>query len=142
MSIQERVGSLLDGGSKQRTLEEKEQLLGYALILPSLLLVSLIILYPLAYNIYLSFHEVPLAPGEAPTFVAVEHYADLLSNSAFWEALYNTIIFRFVSDILAHAEQGVLADYRDAAPTVNDLKQALDEMEGGGEPVAEEASSE
>jgi multiple sugar transport system permease protein len=103
MSLQERVDTLLGRGSKQRTLEEKEQLLGYGLILPSILLVSLIILYPLGYNIYLSFHEVPLAPGEEPTFVAVEHYTSLLSDSAFWEALYNTIIFTFFSDLLATA---------------------------------------
>ncbi|MDB2265597.1 sugar ABC transporter permease [Halorubrum ezzemoulense] len=103
MSVQDRVTSFFDRGGTERTLEEKEELLGYALILPSILLVSVIILYPLAYNVYLSFHEVPLAPGESALFVGTQHYADLLSDPAFWEALYNTVVFTFFSDLLATA---------------------------------------
>jgi multiple sugar transport system permease protein len=101
MSTRDRVASLLGRGDDSRTLEQKEQLLGYALVVPSVLLVLLIIVYPLLYNIYLSFSEVPLAPGEAATFVGLDHYRQLLADDAFWDALVNTVVFTLFSDVLA-----------------------------------------
>lgn len=81
------------------TIREKEILLGYALVLPSLLLVSLTLLYPVAYNVYLSFTEVPIDPDASPTWVGLENYAELLSNPDFTEAVVNTFVFTFFSDL-------------------------------------------
>ncbi|WP_137290846.1 carbohydrate ABC transporter permease [Natronorubrum halophilum] len=87
--------------SGDRTIEEKEALLGYALIAPALLLITAVILYPVLYNVYLSFTVVPLRPDEAPQWVGLEHYYSLFGSSAFWSALQTTIVFTFFSTTLA-----------------------------------------
>lgn len=87
--------------TEERTIEEKEALLGYALIAPALLLITAVILYPVLYNIYLSFTEVPLAPGESPQWIGLEHYYTLYNSSAFWASLRTTVIFTFFSATLA-----------------------------------------
>jgi multiple sugar transport system permease protein len=87
--------------SGDRTIEEKEALLGYALIAPSLLLIAAVILYPVLYNVYLSFTIVPLTPGESPQWIGLEHYYTLFGSSQFWGSLKTTIVFTFFSTSLA-----------------------------------------
>lgn len=82
------------------TIKQKEAILGYALIAPAILLVAAVILYPVGYNIYLSFTKVPLSPTQSPTWVGLEHYQALLSSSVFWSALGTTIVFAFFSDVV------------------------------------------
>lgn len=81
------------------TIREKEILLGYALILPSLIMVSLTLLYPVAYNIYLSFTSVPIDPTASPEWVGIANYVDLFTDPRFAEAVVNTFIFTFFSDV-------------------------------------------
>lgn len=83
------------------SIREKEAMLGIGLVLPSILLISVIIIYPLFYNIYLSFHEVPLSPTESPTWNDFSHYTWLLTNANFWHSLWTTIIFTALSTTLA-----------------------------------------
>ncbi|XVH31904.1 carbohydrate ABC transporter permease [Haloferacaceae archaeon DSL9] len=85
----------------KRTIEEKEALLGYALIAPSLLLIAAVILYPVLYNVYLSFTVVPLTPGAAPEWIGLDHYRTLASSGEFWGALRTTVVFTFLSTTLA-----------------------------------------
>jgi multiple sugar transport system permease protein len=99
MSVSNPVKRLVN--RSELTLEQKESLLGYTLIAPAILLVSAVILYPVGYNVYLSFTEVPLSPDQAPVWVGLEHYQQLLSSSEFWSALQNTVVFTFFSDLLA-----------------------------------------
>lgn len=81
------------------TIKQKEAMLGYALIAPAILLIAAVILYPVGYNIYLSFTRVPLSPNQSPVWIGLEHYQTLLSSSAFWSALGTTIVFAFFSDV-------------------------------------------
>lgn len=85
------------------TIHQKEVLLGYSLIFPSVALVSVTLVYPLLYNVYLSFTEVPLDPTASPEWVGLQHYETLLSDPAFWIALRNTFVFTLFSDIGATA---------------------------------------
>ncbi|WP_312908953.1 carbohydrate ABC transporter permease [Natronosalvus caseinilyticus] len=87
--------------SGDRTIEEKEALLGYALIAPALVLIAAVILYPVLYNVYLSFTIVPLNPNESPQWIGLEHYSTLLGSSQFWGALWTTVVFTFFSTTLA-----------------------------------------
>lgn len=82
------------------TIEQKEAILGYLLIAPAILLVAAVILYPVGYNIYLSFMQVPVEPAKSPVWVGFEHYQTLLSSSVFWSALVTTVVFTFFSDVL------------------------------------------
>jgi multiple sugar transport system permease protein len=88
---------------REYTIEHKETLLGYGLILPSVLLVAASLLYPVAYNLYLSFTEVPNDPTQTPEWVGLGNYEALLTDPAFWEAARNTVVFTFFSDVGATA---------------------------------------
>ncbi len=81
----------------------REMLLGYLLVLPSLLLIGAVILYPLVYNLYLGFTEVPLNPDRSPIWIGLENYETLLNSDRFWDATYNTVIFTVASALLATA---------------------------------------
>ena len=58
---------------------------------PSLLLMTIVLLYPLGYAIYLSLFDYYL-PGGAPTFIGLGNYTSLLGERRFWGALSNTLI--------------------------------------------------
>lgn len=88
---------------RNASIREKEKLLGLVLVAPSVLLIALIIIYPLFYNIYLSFHDVPLRPGEAPVWNDFAHFEWLLNSSRFWGSLWTTIVFTLCSTTLATA---------------------------------------
>jgi multiple sugar transport system permease protein len=82
-------------------LEEKEKWLGWALVLPSVLLIGLVILYPLFYNFYLSFNTVPLQPGASLEWVGLDHYHALINSPEFWSSIRTTVVFTLVSSVLA-----------------------------------------
>ena len=103
MAIKEYKNSLLNRQEEDLTIKQKERLLGYVLIIPSVILVTAAILYPLIYNIYLSFTEVPLHPDESPVWVGLENYVTMLTDDRFWNAFKNTIIFTLFSSLLATA---------------------------------------
>jgi multiple sugar transport system permease protein len=81
--------------------QRRETLLGIALILPSVLLIGGVILYPIVYNVYLSFTTVPLNPNQAPTWVGLSNYADLVTSPRFWQAFRTTIVFTVGSTVLS-----------------------------------------
>lgn len=84
-------------------IEQRETLLGYALIIPSLAIVGIIVIYPLLYSVYLSFTTVPLSITESPQWIGLEHYMTLLSNPNFWSALETTVVFTVFSSVLTTA---------------------------------------
>ncbi len=64
------------------------------LIIPSLVVICLIVLYPTVYGIVLSFREMRLTRPDLGTgFVGLEHYRDMMSDPIFWVALKNTVIW-------------------------------------------------
>jgi multiple sugar transport system permease protein len=69
----------------------QESKLGYRMVAPAFLVIGLLILYPIAFNVYLSFFDVQLN-GEK-TFVGVQNYNKLLSDSGFYDSLGTTLIY-------------------------------------------------
>ena len=65
----------------------------YFLILPSLLMVGAIIIYPVLSGIGLSFQEMRLTRPDRNAFIGLEHYQDLLTDRVFRTAAYNTLIW-------------------------------------------------
>ena len=59
---------------KPLTMRQKDSILGFVLILPVVLLIALVILYPILYNIRLSFFDVALNPNKPDVFVGVDTY--------------------------------------------------------------------
>jgi multiple sugar transport system permease protein len=75
--------------------------LGILLILPAVVLIGAVVLYPIVYNVYLSFTTVPLNPDQAPTWVGLENYLELLSSNRFWSAFSTTLVFTVGATILS-----------------------------------------
>ncbi|MEO1018266.1 MAG: sugar ABC transporter permease, partial [Pseudomonadota bacterium] len=64
------------------------------LIIPSLVVIAMIVLYPTLYGIVLSFREMRLTRPDLGTgFVGLEHYRDMLNDKIFWLSLKNTVVW-------------------------------------------------
>ena len=70
----------------------KESRLGWLLILPTLLVFAAIVLFPLAYSIYLSFHSTS-GFSMTLTWVGIENYTRLLGQNVFWQSLLNNVLW-------------------------------------------------
>jgi len=71
---------------------------GYLLLLPALFLFGLVIVYPVARNLYLSFHEKSIATGMTESFAGFKHYLKIFTKDLrFRQALGNTLYFTAVS---------------------------------------------
>ncbi len=66
----------------------------YLLLLPSLLLITAVVLYPTVYGFHMSFHEMRLnRPDLGTGFVALKHYERMLADPIFWVSLRNTAVW-------------------------------------------------
>ena len=86
---------------KPLTMRQKDSILGFVLILPVVLLIALVILYPILYNIRLSFFDVALNPNKPDVFVGVDNYMRLLTDKEFYKVLITTVLFVAVSVTLS-----------------------------------------
>src|ERR671936_192499 len=66
------------------------------MITPAVLIIAFIVLFPLAYSFFLSFTSYTLLNPE-PRWVGLDKYPSLFSDSLFWQAFLNTLIFLFVT---------------------------------------------
>ncbi|TYB96784.1 MAG: sugar ABC transporter permease [Kosmotoga sp.] len=83
--------------AKAGTLEKKEASLGWKLILPTVIIIGGLIIYPVIYNIFLSFFEVSITPGRPNVFVGLQNYAEVLTDPGFWRSFGITILFTFLT---------------------------------------------
>ncbi|WP_182879363.1 MULTISPECIES: carbohydrate ABC transporter permease [unclassified Microbispora] len=80
----------------------------YVLILPGLLVIAALLLYPLYQMVVMSFHKVGLrqikAVNPAPAeFVGVDNYTQIFGSDLFWSSLRNTVLFAVVTVALTLA---------------------------------------
>jgi multiple sugar transport system permease protein len=73
------------------TLQQQQARLGIQLIAPAVTIIGLLIIYPVIYNLFLSFHDVNLS-GES-LFVGLSNYANVLRDREFWKALWTTLLY-------------------------------------------------
>ncbi|MUV58122.1 multiple sugar transport system permease protein [Halogeometricum rufum] len=99
-SVREATTSVFDRYA-ENPVERREAVLGVLLILPAVVLIGAVILYPIAYNVYLSFTEVPLNPNRAPQWVGLGNYVELLTAARFWSAFTTTVAFTVGSTVLS-----------------------------------------
>lgn len=86
-----------------------ETWLGYALILPAVILIAAIILYPTVRGIHLAFLEVSLLqPGES-TFVGLENFSEMMNDAVFRTALWQTVLLTALAVSLQYMLGMVLA---------------------------------
>lgn len=65
----------------------------YLLILPSLIVIFGVIIWPVLYSLYISFHKMYMVYPEEFPFVGLKNYIKVFRNSVFWAALGRTFYF-------------------------------------------------
>lgn len=78
----------------------------YRYLTPTLVLMTILMVVPICMVIGYSFMDKAVV-SKNPSFVGLENYKELLSNSSYWNSVSNTIIFVVVS-VVAHLVLGIL----------------------------------
>lgn len=85
-----------------------ERRIAYVLILPTLLGIAIITLYPLVYAFIISFQDNRLRSRESP-FIGFDNYRVIAADPEVWNSIWITLIFMFVSVVGSFAIGLVLA---------------------------------
>jgi trehalose/maltose transport system permease protein len=78
----------------------KRTLYAWAFLVPALLVVAFVALYPLVQTFYLSFTNARLGGTEPTRFVGLQNYSDLLTDAFFRDAVMVTVIFTVATVLL------------------------------------------
>lgn len=98
MSLAQRAAPTIESGKVGRAtwhladLSESRRW-AYYLLLPSLLLVAAVAIYPVGSGVWLSFQRYNLLRAPIPSFIGLEQYADLASDPVFWTSVRNTVVW-------------------------------------------------
>ncbi|MCF6335109.1 MAG: sugar ABC transporter permease [Spirochaetales bacterium] len=79
------------GNPKTLNRQQRESILGWTLIAPAAVIILALILYPIIYNIYLSFFDVNLEGGN--TYIGLDNYSNVVFDPSFWNSVLTTIIY-------------------------------------------------
>lgn len=74
--------------------------LKWVLTLPAVLFILIMMVFPLGYTLRLSFFEWSMSAVDAPKWVGLNNYKELLTNSDFWNATFNSFYFTSASLII------------------------------------------
>lgn len=82
---------------RKRTLAQQDALIGFLLLLPSLILILGISLQPIVSTLYLSLFELQRGVGAQATFTGLGNYVDLIRDPVFWITIGRTVYFTLIS---------------------------------------------
>ena len=77
---------------------EQEQVFGYGLILPALLLIVGLVAYPFGMAIYFSLSDYWV--GSPGNFVGLQNFRDVVGNEIFQRTVYNSFVFTAIAVVL------------------------------------------
>ena len=80
-------------------LNNKQQL-GYVLILPAVIVLTVALIVPLLYSLYLSFFKWNLKTGIDPVFNGFSNFVKVFKDPSTWNSIYATGVFSTVSVVL------------------------------------------
>jgi len=69
----------------------------YLFLLPGLLFYVVWTVYPLAYQLYISFFNWKIMPGQVSQFIGLSNYQKAFADPIFWMTLRNTVIYALVT---------------------------------------------
>ena len=78
------------------TRRRREALIGYAFILPPLLVFSVFTFYPFLHNFKQALYETPPFPNQPSRYVGLHQAGHVLSSSQFLQSLTSTILFTLI----------------------------------------------
>lgn len=84
-------------GIRSRILDPGDTALAVVLLLPAALLLSLVVLYPVARLVWTSFTDLSLTSGRPAGFVGIENFRWMLDDATFRQSLWNTILITLVT---------------------------------------------
>ncbi len=101
----------------------REALLGYALVLPALVVFVAFIFYPFLKNFELALYRTAPFPGLPDVYVGLDQFGDVLGSSQFWNSFWVTVMFAILTvpigialglglAVLAHQKLKGMAIYR------------------------------
>mgnify|MGYP000874499068 CR=1 FL=1 len=71
---------------------------GLLFILPALVAIGAVFVYPMINSLFLSLHDIDLTkPWRGSIFVGLKNYRDTLANPAFWDSVWRTAYFSVAS---------------------------------------------
>jgi multiple sugar transport system permease protein len=76
---------------------DRERKIGWLLIIPALLILALVFIYPIARAFWLSFFAENLGTQLQPVFAGLANYQRIIGDGRFWRSLSNTAIFTVIS---------------------------------------------
>ena len=76
-------------------MRREDKRLGRWMVFPLIFLLLAVQGYPMAFALYISTHDYRLTALNEIRWVGLEQYRGLLSNSSYWTAMTNTLIFVF-----------------------------------------------
>lgn len=82
---------------RKRTRKESQRRLAFWLLLPAIIAVFGVIIYPVLRTFYVSLFEVNSALAVSTPFVGLANYVQALTSSDFWAAILRTLYFTVVS---------------------------------------------
>ena len=86
----------------RHSLKRKEELFAFQLLLPTFLVIVGIIIYPLIFNIWISFHQVTLTSiGETNLFAGLVNFLSVFQNREFLPALGVNVFYAISSSFFA-----------------------------------------
>ena len=82
---------------RRLTLHQQDARIAWLLIIPSLVILAVVTLWPVLYTFVLSFFNVPTGINQTNTFVGMDNYLHMLSDQTFWDTIGRTFYFTVVS---------------------------------------------
>ena len=75
---------------KSRT-KNKNNIMVFLFLLPSLALLAVFVLWPMIYSIVLSFYD--WSPLKGMSFLGLDNYKELFTDKLWWKSIFNTLYY-------------------------------------------------
>ena len=82
---------------RRLTLRQQDARIAWLLIIPSLVVILGVALWPIVSTLILSFFNSPTGLNQTKTFVGLGNYLDMLQDQTFWETIGRTLYFTVIS---------------------------------------------
>ena len=76
---------------------KQEKMTGWVMLVPALLVLGLVFVYPIARAFWLSWFTENLGTQLQPVFSGLSNYQRMIGDGRFWQSLWNTSVFTFFS---------------------------------------------
>lgn len=76
----------------------KQNIPGYLMVSPTVFILAVIMFYPIFYTMRMSLSDVSITrSGYEFDFVGIQHYLHIFTNSVYWDSLWFTFYFAFIT---------------------------------------------